>query len=269
MTDKHCPSEDELLAFADADLPPEQLRRIEQHLELCSACTKRVMALSALIGDLAAPLATEPLDVSEHVAGVMKRLDAPVESRRHARWLPWVGALAAAAVLVLAVGLTGQGETGQLTARGGPSSASLSRDVGLQLYAQEQGLRALEVGDRIRPSTPLTAGLRNLGGERAHLLLFAIDARHVVHWIAPEFTTAGTDPEAAPVVPSTAETLLPGAAAFEDLAPGALRIVAVISKQPTRVSQVESLAEAELDAEGLMKRFPRAEIRQYSLVVVP
>jgi hypothetical protein len=90
-----------------------------------------------------------------------------------------------------------------------------------------------------------------------------------VHWIAPEFSAAGSDPEAAPVAPSAGEQLLPSAAAFDDLAPGPLRIVAVISKHPTRVSQVESLGRTELDSEGLIKAFPRAEIRQYSLVVVP
>jgi hypothetical protein len=271
MTDKRCPGEDELLSFADADLPPEQLRRIEQHLELCSACAKQVMALHALIADVAAPVASEPLDISEHVTAVMRRLDTPLESQRRRRWLPWGGALAMAAAVALAIGFSGRDQTspGELTARGGPATASLSRDVGLQLYAQEQSLRPLEVGDRIRPSTALTAGLRNLGGERAHLLLFAVDARHVVHWIAPEFSAPGSDPEAAPVTPSKTEQLLPTATAFEDLAPGPLRVVAVISKHPTRVSQVESLSAAELDADGLMKRFPRAEIRQYSLVVVP
>jgi hypothetical protein len=271
MTDKRCPSEDELLAFADADLPPEQLRRIEQHLELCSGCAKQMMALHALIADVAAPVTGGTLDISEHVAGVMRRLDTPLASQQRRRWLPWGGALAMAAVVALAVGLSGgeRSAPGELTARGGPATASLSRDVGLQLYAQEQSLRPLEVGDRVHPSTALTAGLRNLGGERAHVLLFAVDARHVVHWIAPEFSAAGSDPEAAAVAPSTSEQLLPTAAAFEDLAHGPLRVVAVISKHPTRVSQVESLTEAELHAEGLMKRFPRAEIRQYSLVVVP
>jgi hypothetical protein len=229
------------------------------------------MALHALIADVAAPIAGAPLDISSHVAGVMRRLDTPLESQRRRPWLPWGGALAMAAALALAVGLSGSEHTAQdqLTARGGPATASLSRDVGLQLYAQELSLRSLAVGDQVHPSTALTAGLRNLGGERAHLLLFAVDARHVVHWVAPEFSAVGSDPEAAPVAPSTSEQLLPTAAAFEDLALGPLRVVAVISKHPTRVSQVESLAEAELDAEGLMKRFPRAEIRQYSLVVVP
>lgn len=272
MIDKHCPGEDELAAFADADLSPEGLRRIEQHLEVCPGCAERVIALHALIADVAAKVPGPRLDVSEHVRGVMQRLDTPLARSPRRGWLLWTGAaLAAAASVALAVGLRSSGSAGEpepLTARGGPAAASLSRDVGLQLYAQEpSGLRALEAGDRVGASTPLTAGLRNLGNERAHLLLFAIDAQGVVHWIAPEFSAPGSDPEAAPVPPSTREQLLPSAAAFDDLAPGPLRVVAVIAKRATRVSEVESLAAGPLDADGLMRRFPRAEIRQYSLEV--
>lgn len=272
MTEKNCPSDDELLAFADTDMPPEQLGRIERHLELCSSCAKRVMALHALIEDVAAPLESERLDVGEHVAQVMRHLDAPVPATARPRRALWFGAVAAAAAAVLAVGLNGKSgdaPVGELTARGGPTAASLSRDVGLQLYVQEGALRPLELGDRLPSHAALTAGLRNLGSERAHLLLFAIDARSEVHWIAPEFSTPGTDPQAVLLAPARAEQLLPSAVAFDDLAPGALRVVAVISKEPTRVSEVEALPARELSAEGLMKRFPRAEIRQYALEVRP
>jgi hypothetical protein len=272
VTEKNCPSDDELLAFADADMPPEQLGRIERHLELCSSCAKRVMALHPLIEDVAAPLAGEHLDVAEHVAAVMRRLDAPVPAALRPRRALWLGALGAAAAVAVALALpgrSGDAPTGELTARGGPSAASLSRDVGLQLYVQESGLRALELGDRLPSHAALTAGLRNLGSERAHLLLFAIDARSEVHWIAPEFSAPGTDPQSVPLVPGAGEQLLPSAVAFDDLAPGALRVVAVLSKEPTRVSQVEGLPASELSAEGLMKRFPRAEIRQYALEVGP
>ena len=59
MSDKKCPSQDELLSFVDADLPPEQLARIEKHLELCSSCAKQAVALGALLSDVGAPLGTD------------------------------------------------------------------------------------------------------------------------------------------------------------------------------------------------------------------
>jgi hypothetical protein len=242
---------------------------VEKYLEVCSACAERVIALHELIADIGAPVPQPRLDVAEHVSAVMKRLDAKVPSRARPRWATWGGALAAAAALVL-LWSTGQRtwtQEGTLTARGGPTEASLSRDVGLQLYAEQQSLRPLEPGSRIRADVALTAGLRNLASERAHLLLFAVDARQAVHWIAPAYTEAGTDPGATPIEPALAERLLPSSAVFDDLAPGPLRVVAIITREPTHVSSIEGLPAEELEGERLIRHFPRAEIRQFQFDV--
>ncbi len=269
MSDKKCPTEAELLSFVDADAPPEQLARIEKHLELCSACAKQVMALSTLAQDVGAPLEPIPLDVAEHLAGVMKRLDTPVGSPRWSRWLGWGGGLAVAAVAVLSFSKLSRPlereVADELAARGGLPVASLSRNVGVQLYAQQGTLVALGSGGRIARHTPLTAGLRNVGREPAYMLLFAVDSRHAVHWLAPEYTTEGTNPASAAITSSASEQLLPSVAVFDDLAPGPLRVVAVLSRAPLHVADVESLPGAELSAEKLLERFPRAEVRQFLL----
>jgi hypothetical protein len=275
MSDKRCPSEDELLSFVDADLSPEQLARVEKHLEVCSTCAKQVMTLSGLVEDLGAPLrADPPLDVALHVASVMNRLDARVIEPRWSAWLSWGGGLAAAAAaLMLFLKFQAPVEPekapgGELVARGGPSQASLSRNVGLQLYSSRRAeLTALGSGSRIAQSTALTAGVRNVANERAYLLLFAVDSRQAVHWIAPEYTAQDSNPEAAPIAPATTERLLPSVAMFDDLAPGPLRVIAVISSDPLHVSDVEALPPAELSAERLLKRFPRTEVRQFLLEV--
>jgi hypothetical protein len=270
MSDKRCPSEDELLSFVDADLSPEQLARVEKHLEVCSACAKIVMTLSSLVEDVGAPLRAEPpLDVGLHVASVMS-----VSEPRWSAWLSWGGGLAAAAAgLFLFVKLQSPAlppavPGGELLARGGPTEASLSRNVGVQLYSSRHAeLTALGSGSHITQSAALTAGLRNLASERAYLLLFALDSRQAVHWIAPEYTSQDSDPEAAPITPATTERLLPSVAVFDDLAPGPLRVIAVISREPLHVSDVEALPPAELSAERLLKRFPRSEVRQFLLEV--
>ncbi len=285
-TKQACPGEDELLSFADADLPPERLEWIERHLQRCGACTKAVAELRELMADVAAPLAPDSrFDVSEHVDSVMERLDTPQKATPSVAWVAAGGVLAAAAAIALSVTLRGGGagvlpETrgaeghaeappGELVARGGPGPASLSRDIGVQLYGLSNAPHALASGSRIRPGVGLTAGLRNLGQERTYLLLFAVDAKQVVHWIAPEYTHPDTDPVAVTVAPSRTESLLPTTAVFDDLAPGKLRVIAVITREPTQVSQVEKLGPNELNAEGLLKRFPRAEIRQFLLEVAP
>jgi Putative zinc-finger len=269
MSEKKCPTETELLSFVDADAPPEQLARVEKHLEECGSCAKRAMTLSTLVQDLSAALEQQPLDVADHVASVMRRLDAPPMAPGWSRFVRWGGGLAVAAASLLLVAklrapheLRGEEE---LVARGGAVEASLSRHVGVQLYAQGQSLTALGSGSRVTRSTPLTAGLRNAGSERAYLLLFAVDSRQEVHWLAPQYTSEGEDPEATPIAASAGERLLPSVAVFDDLAPGPLRVVAVLARSPLRVSDVEALPPSELTAERLLERLPRAEIRQFLL----
>lgn len=282
MSSKQCPDQEELLSFVDADLPPERLERIERHVKACAVCENSVGELRGLIVDVAAPVALARFDVSEHVALVLKRLDTPPPVVRPVAWARWGGTLAVAAAVVVAVATHRTAGDGAApaeshaeapvvdwVARGGPGQASLSRDIGLQLYALVPSPRALDSGSRIRSGMGLTAGLRNLGNERAHLLLFGVDAKQVVHWISPEYTVAGTDPVATAIPPSQQQRLLPTTAVFDDLSPGPLRVIAVITREPTQVSQVEKLAAAELNSDGLLKRFPRAEIRQFMLEVSP
>jgi hypothetical protein len=271
MSDKQCPGEAELLGFVDGDLPPERADRIAAHLAACASCAEKVTTLRDLIDDVRAPVPGVNVDLGDHVADVMRLLDAPVAAQPALRrWLPLAaGGVALAASIAVVVALRGSDDEmrGRFTARGSGAEASLSRDIGVQLYAKDAELRPLHAGSRIRAGTALTAGLRNLGKERAYLLLFAVDARNEVHWIAPEFTLPSENPEAVGVLPARDESLLPSAVAFDDLSPGALRVVALISPRPLRVSEIESLPAAELDGAGLVRRFPGAEIRQFQLDV--
>lgn len=274
MTQKGCPSEQELLSFVDAVLSPEQLARIEQHVARCAGCRERVEGLRSLISALAAPLpleAGQSFDVAGHVAKVMGRLDEtprqPLRSPR-THWMLGVSGLAAAAALLLVLLPRQPGNVeGTFRARGGVSEATLSRDVGLQLYAHEASPRALSPGSRVTTKTAFTAGLRNLAAKPAHLLLFGVDARGTVHWISPRYVDPSSDPASTLVAPSPKEVLLPNAVVFDDLAPGVLRVVALISEESGRVSQVDALTAEQLSAERLIKRFPKAEVRQVALEV--
>jgi hypothetical protein len=198
----------------------------------------------------------------------MKRIDAPAPARTTPRWPLWAGGtIAAAAALLLVLGGPTRDEQGEFTARGGTEESALSRDIGVQVYGMTPRPRALGSGSRVRADVALTAGLRNLGDEPAYLLLFAVDSKSTVHWLAPEFTVAGTDPAAVPIPPSTDEWLLPSSASFDDLAPGPVRVIALITPQPTHVSGVESLPADQLGVDALTQRFPRAEIRQVLIYV--
>lgn len=295
MNQKNCPTEVELLRFVDGDMPPEQLQHLMQHVSHCRVCEPQVRTLRVLVADIKAPARAADVDTSQvaaHVASVMARLDEPaVATPRHrAKWGWITTTVAAAAALVLWVRLSppsgddvphagptsglssevadGEESRGQFTPRGNASQSSLARDVGVQLYTFKQPLQPLQPGGKIRRHTALTAGLRNLALETAHLLLFAIDSKQVVHWIAPAFTDAHSDPSAHAVHPSQTEQPLPDSVTFEDLAVGPLRVVAVIASTPLHVSDIEKLSPAELSAD-LSLRFPRAVVRQVVVEVVP
>jgi hypothetical protein len=177
--------------------------------------------------------------------------------------------VAAAAALMLTHGFGAMPAPGQLVARGAASEHSLARDVGVQIYEQATPLRALNVASQLPVTAALTAGLRNVAASPVYLLLFAVDSRQAVHWVAPEFTVAGENPLAVSIAPSLEERLLPGAVAFDDLAPGPLRIVTLISKEPMHVAEIEALPTADLSQAGLTKHFPRAQIRELRLEATP
>jgi hypothetical protein len=80
---------------------------------------------------------------------------------------------------------------------------------------------------------------------------------------------AGTDPRSASIEPSTEARALPTAAVFDDLAPGRLRVVAVVTREPHRVSEIEGLPAAELALERLKQRFARGDVREFLLFVIP
>ena len=278
MSYKSCASQEDLLSFVDAALAPEQLARVEQHLVRCPSCAQQVATLREVIASIAAPLVSregQAFDPKLHSLAIMERLDATLAARTRPNKLPWGGVLAglgtaaAAALLVFQLTATPELQEGSFAARGGSSESSLARDVGVQLYLKTDSLRPLGPGQRIRAHAALTAGVRNLAHEPAYLLLFAIDARDTVHWIAPQFLDPNTDQRAATIRPSVQEQLLPSSVVFDDLAHGTLRIVTLITAQPMHVSQIEALRGEELTGERLMARFPKAEIRQATLEVTP
>jgi hypothetical protein len=267
-----CPDEAGLLRFVDGALSVEETDRARAHIARCARCGARVDALRTLFGDLAAA-DVPPFDAREHVRGVRERIDrleraAPRRARRTYGAFAWaVGSLAAVALtFVVALGLRPPSGTWQ--ARGGEGSSTVGRDVGVQIYATAPAMHPLSAGAMISPDTPLTAGFRNLGRSPAFLLLFAVDERRVVHWISPAFARREDDPPstvlpAAPSAPSALEERwLSTTAVLEDVPPGALRLVAVITATPAHVADVEALEGSDVSAERIERAIPGAEVRE-------
>lgn len=265
MTRTQCPTEDELSRFVDADLTPEDAGRVTEHLGQCQACREQVKELRLLVEDIG-PAPVHDFDVAAHVRDVMRRVEQPRPQQKRPRVMVRIVAVSA---LAASVGLITHGVfsrhvtlPGTWQARGSSGGESLSRDVGVQVYTLTPSLQPLLAGDTIAPSAALTAGLRNLGHVTAHILLFTIDSRNSVHWILPKYTRADENPVAMELNQCSHEYMLPTAVTFDDMAPGPMRVVTLVSPRPVRVSQVESLTEAALASASLANHFAGAEVRE-------
>jgi hypothetical protein len=259
-----CPPKDDFVPFVDGSLSLEETSRFETHMSGCPHCREHVQALRRLIADVKAPVRAE-VDIQAHTRAVMGRLDLPPVARGTTRrtWgFAGAGSAAVGALLVVYLGFHATRKEGAWQARGGPVEAAIARDVGVQPYAVQGGLRPLASGAVIGADTPLTAGFRNLGRAPVFLLLFAVDARRTVHWISPEYTRLEDDPVSTVLPPSIQEEALGTTAVLADVAPGPLRIVAVITSMPAHVSDVESLRGLELNASRLVRQIPGADVRE-------
>ncbi|MFT3767915.1 MAG: zf-HC2 domain-containing protein [Minicystis sp.] len=268
-----CATEDELIALLDGEVTENRAAALRAHLERCAACRETWASLDALRGDLAAPLAGVPLaGAAERILARIEAAPAarPARSRRRAG--AWIGAAlgvaAVAAAIVLVPRLGREREIGELAARGASSPRSLRRDVGVTVFRAADRLVPLVPGEAVGADTTYAASYRNLGPDgTAFLMVFAVDAGRTVHWIHPAYLDAKTDPASVPLAHALTETVLPGAAALDQPAHGALRIVTLISAQPIHVSQIEALGAADLSLERLRARFEGAEIAEIDLTL--
>ncbi len=265
-----CPTDEDLLQHVDGALSVEATEGLRLHIGGCVRCREREVALRTLVSDLAAPPG-RAIDVRAHTRAVMDRLDrapAPVAPRSSRGWvLGGVGAVFGCLVAYLVSAGRRHPWASRRRAEG-PARRRSRATWRVRPCAVGDGLRRLASGAIIDSSTPLTAAFRNLGAAPAFLLLFAVDAHGVVHWIAPRYTTASEDPVAVTIPVTADEEVLGTTAVLDDVTPGPLRVVALISRAPTHVSEVESLEGNVIDATHLVPRLPAgAEIRETLMMV--
>ena len=260
-----CPTEEDIVRCVDGALAPEEADRVRLHAAGCERCRAHERAVRGLVADVTTAAHLDVgVDPRAHARAVLDRIDRSGAARRT---LPkaWVAAaLGAAAACAVALGARTHPSptTGAWQARGGKEAPTLARVVGVTTYAAGGGLRALGPGAVIEPTTPLTAGFRNVGGAPAYLLLFAVDARGVVHWISPPYARPEDDPASTPLPTTARERALGTTAVLDDVPAGPLRLVAVITPTPAHVSDVEALEGTDVRAAAVVERVPGADVRE-------
>jgi hypothetical protein len=263
-----CPQVEVLSRLADGELTENGATALRAHVAGCATCAGALDAQRRLVARIAAPVPGVPSPAA--LAALMRRLDsAEQQARRPAplrRRFVALAAAAAAAVgaAVLLLVLPGRsGERDTFAPRG--AAVAWTRKLGVELWALEGAPRRLAAGAPIGPGTALVASYSNVDGAPAHLLAFAFDARGDVHWLYPAFVDPRTDPEAIRLEPAVVNRALPDSVILEDVAPGPLRVVTVVSREPLRVSNVEALPPSERSLDGVRGRWPSARVDELPL----
>jgi hypothetical protein len=264
-----CVSTEDLARLLDGELTENRAGSVREHLETCGACRREFRSLEALVRDIAAPVTPRPGALDR----LMARLDEAPPAAPRDRWKAFAGGALALAMGAAAIALVprtmGRPVTpSAVTARGGEAERSLRRDVGVSLYRGSRRLEALRAGDEVRMDTPYAVAAVNLGeSDSAHLMVFAQDAGHDLHWIEPAWVDPSQDPPGVSLAHSTRATPPSAAIVLDHPAPGELHVFVLVTPRPVRVSEVEALAAAPLDAGALRARWPEGVVDETVLRV--
>lgn len=260
-----CLTEEQVFAWLDGGVPPNRAIELEAHVAECAVCRKMTEELRTFVGDLAA---SASVDVDAHARQIMRRIGEgrPRERgpnftrlRTAAAGLMAAATLAASVVLVVR---SRRDDSSEFTARGGVTVQTLRRDVGVTVHAGADARVRLQDGTAIAPDALLTASTTNIHPRPAHLLLFAVDSRNNVHWLAPAYSDPSTDPESMTIERGDRPRALPTQVVLDHPAEGLLRIVSMVTEKPLHVSDVEKRTGEALAVSALEQAFPGASVSE-------
>lgn len=261
-----CPSHGEWLSLVDGEATENRAVELRAHAAGCSRCAQEIAMQRQLVRDLAAPVPVS----ADAGATVMRRIERVEPPGRRLGWRGWAltgGALAAAAVVAFLILPPTGIDRGIFRARG--HRVPWTQKVGVEVWAIESSPRKLEGGAVLSPSTAMVASYHNVDAAAAYLMVFALDARGEIHWAYPGFEDAKTDPVAVRLEPLQMNRVLPDSVMLDDLLAGPLDLVTIVSREPLRVSRIESLSVSERSVASLRTRFSSARIESMSLRVAP
>lgn len=261
-----CPDRAEWLSLLDGEATENRATALRAHAAECSTCARELALQRQLIADLTAPVPVAPGAV-EAILGQLPDAQ-PARPRRHP-WMMAGGALvlaAAAGILLVPRAMKDQG----VFRPRGAEKVAWTQKVGAEVFILGDALVKLEPGAEVSPGVALVGSYHNVSNAPAYLMVFARDVQGELHWVYPGFQDAKHDPESVRLLPLQTRQALSDSVALDDLPAGELELLTLITREPLRVSQIESLPPVERSLSSLRRRFSGARITSLSLqVVVP
>jgi len=260
-----CPGKAEWLDLLDGEATENRASVLRAHAAECPACARELELQRQLIADLAAPVPVAP----GAVEAILSQLPTgtPVARPRNRRaWTVAGGALVLAAAGILLIPRLAP-DRGTFSARGG-DKLSWVQKVGAEVFVLGNTLVKLEAGAQVTSGVALVASYHNVNSTPAYLMVFGRDAHGELHWVYPGFEDAKSDPESVRLLPLQTRQALPDSVVLDNLPAGTLELVCLITREPLRVSRIESLPSVERELSNLRARFVDARITSLSLQVV-
>lgn len=231
------PDDEALALLALGELDEEPAAALRAAAEQDGEARRRLAELEGIVHDLSRPdPALADVDV---YAGVHERLhERPRAGVR--RLAPWVGALAAAAGLLLFVQTRSDDDDG-FRARGS-AAADPSRWAGVSAFTAD-GRQLVGPHPRIARDDALAFTVNNAGDDPfPYLMVLAVDAAGSVRWYHPAWRSQDEQPRALPIEPGLNRPLAD--AVRHALPPGPLRVYAVFLREPASVPDVDAAVAA-------------------------
>lgn len=267
-----CPSARDLGRLLDGELTENRAAELRDHLRACPGCSAELDAQRRLVGFVSADIPGSPGDGA--VEAVMRRLEVaadpagrPVTRPRLRQVLAALATASALASLAIVLHSRGTRDEGEFSARG--AAVTWARKIGVEVWALEDAPRRLGAGDRLASGVPLVVSFSNVDPAPAYLLAFALDDRGEVHWVYPAFLDPRDDPASVRLDASVVQRTLPEAVTLEDVPAGSLRFVLVVTRDPLRVSSIESAPPSARAPDALRARWPEARVDELPVTFGP
>lgn len=259
-----CPGKAEWLDLLDGEATENRASVLRAHAAECPACGRELELQRQLIADLAAPVPVAPGAVEAILSQLPNSTPVARPRSRHV-WTLAGGLVLAAAGVLLIPRLAP--EQGSFSARGG-DKLSWGQKVGAEVFVLGNSLVKLEAGAQVTSGVALVASYHNVNSTPAYLMVFGRDAQGELHWVYPGFEDPKSDPESVRLLPLHTRQVLPDSVVLDSLPAGELELVCLITREPLRVSRIESLPPAERKLSNLRAKFSDARITSLSLQVV-
>jgi hypothetical protein len=266
----NCPNQDSILLDQMGELTVNESQSLRAHLTTCSACQAHQREAQRLLADVAVVASATGSDTFtqrlQHAIRVPSFV--PPKRRQPPSWL-----ILAATFVLLPTALilqshfkledeaTTSDPPGIFIARGGPSNGVY---VNAEVLLVRNGKLNPLKGQWLRASDALAVRVSNPTQHPVHLLAFARDAAHEIHWLYPAHIHSDGNPMAVVIAPGTKDRLMEEVVEPENPASGPMRIVTVAMPTSLTVKQAETRLTKATDHE-LAELFQGAIVQQWQV----